>query len=711
MSSHLAPIHPQPESAATARTERLADRLTSVQASTFTGRRKQLDALRSLLDPASDAGRSIRILYVHGPVGIGKTALLGRYAALAEEAGRPTLRIDGAQTAADELRAQAEQSKALPRTVALVDNVDGQPELMPALAEMIADILPADAIIVLTAERAPDPLWLEEAGWHRVVQDLSLDPLEPQEAEKALDAMGLPADLRPVVAEFSQGHPLALTLGAVAARAGQFSDGEVPQQLVLHLLDRIIGTVPGPAYRTALEVSAHSRWTTEDLLRSVLGEDQPTAQIFDWLRRLPFVTSERHGLSPCPLVRALLDADVRWRDPSGYRDIHQRIRKHVLTEIRHSPAEAMVHATLALTYLHRSNGFVSRFVTWQARPGIVEVPYRPELREALLQFVSDTSGSSAAEAATHWLLTQPRAFRLYWDVKRQQPVGALAWLHLDDSSQQDILMDPLAAAAWQHSHRTRPLRPHERLALARLYGPSSLHTEPSPLLDLMLHRVLATFIVQDSVAWSYLSLASPTFLDPLMRYIDQHPVPDPVAVDGTSFTLYAHDWRAVTVERWMEVGHLVELAGPDARPTARPQTGAGSLAVLTREQFDTAVSDALAAWHRKDLLARNPLTHSRMISERGASDPAESLREVLAEALDTLGGDPRLERYHRAVVTGLLRGAPTREAAAERMGLPLSTFRRHLARGVQEIRAYLWNAETRGSATASGQPGMLRDSS
>lgn len=71
----------------------------------------------------------------------------------------------------------------------------------------------------------------------------------------------------------------------------------------------------------------------------------------------------------------------------------------------------------------------------------------------------------------------------------------------------------------------------------------------------------------------------------------------------------------------------------------------------------------------------------------------EALRGMLTEALDALALDPPAEKHHRAVVTGLLRGAPTREAAAERLGLPLSTFRRHLSRGLERVRSSLWAME------------------
>jgi hypothetical protein len=42
---------------------------------------------------------------------------------------------------------------------------------------------------------------------------------------------------------------------------------------------------------------------------------------------------------------------------------------------------------------------------------------------------------------------------------------------------------------------------------------------------------------------------------------------------------------------------------------------------------------------------------------------------------------------------------PTQEAAAERLGLPLSTYRRHLSRGTEEVCARLWSQELYGADT------------
>ncbi|MFD0312816.1 ATP-binding protein [Streptomyces flavalbus] len=678
----------------------LANRVEAARSAAFIGRDRQLGAFARLLAAPHAKEPPRPMLYVHGSAGMGKTALLRRYADLARQAGRQVLAFDAAEVdSPGRLQHRLAATPPQPDGVVLLDGMDVYRGAARQVAEVLACALPDGAVAVLSGRRPPEAPWLEDVGWHDVLQVVPLGPLPRSEADATLVALGVSAaHTREAIVRFSHGHPLGLALAAAAASAGTFTDDQAPRELVLDLLDRMLGDVPGPEHRTALEASAHSRWTTEDLLRAVLEDPRHAGDAFDWLRRRPFVSAERHGVTPEPLVRDLLDADFRWRDPSGYRAMHQRIRRHVLQQMEHAQPDSVLHATLALTYLHRHNGFVSRFVTWSENHHVTEITYRRELRAELLRFITEAEGKSAASTAERWLDSQPRAFLLYWDTDRQRIVGALAWLQLD----MELGPTPLAAAAWHHAQTTRPLRPQEQAALCRPYGPPSLFREPSPLLDLMIHRVLAHFIVSKPRAWTYIGLPTGTFLDPLMRYIDQRPLPDPVVTENASFTLYAHDWRAVTLERWMQVGHMVELAGPDARPAARRGERTDALTVLTREEFDTAVAEALSAWQRKDLLADNPLTRTRMVAERGESDAAQALREVLAEALDTLGSDPRLQKYHRAVVTGLLRGAPTRETAAERLGLPLSTFRRHLARGIDEIRSYLWNAELRSPPPAGG---------
>lgn len=58
--------------------------------------------------------------------------------------------------------------------------------------------------------------------------------------------------------------------------------------------------------------------------------------------------------------------------------------------------------------------------------------------------------------------------------------------------------------------------------------------------------------------------------------------------------------------------------------------------------------------------------------------------------------DPPEGKYHRALLVTFISGAATQEAAAERLSLPFSTYRRHLGRGLESLGTLLWKAETHG---------------
>jgi hypothetical protein len=115
--------------------------------------------------------------------------------------------------------------------------------------------------------------------------------------------------------------------------------------------------------------------------------------------------------------------------------------------------------------------------------------------------------------------------------------------------------------------------------------------------------------------------------------------------------------------------------------------------VLSESEFEAAVKEALRCWRRTGDLARNPLCRSRLVSGGGASDPAATLADLLVEATDTLAADPRDAKLHRAVATTFFQGVPTQEAAAERLSLPFSSYRRHLTAGIGRVTAWLWARE------------------
>jgi hypothetical protein len=129
-----------------------------------------------------------------------------------------------------------------------------------------------------------------------------------------------------------------------------------------------------------------------------------------------------------------------------------------------------------------------------------------------------------------------------------------------------------------------------------------------------------------------------------------------------------------------------------------PQLGAPSNepgVALSRGQFSDAVRQALRDLHRPELLARNPLLRSRFVQARATGEQERRLvlERVLWEAAQTLRRHPRDDKLWRAVHRTYLRPAGTQEAAAEVLGVPFSTYRRHLSHGVQRIDQWLWDQD------------------
>ena len=75
----------------------------------------------------------------------------------------------------------------------------------------------------------------------------------------------------------------------------------------------------------------------------------------------------------------------------------------------------------------------------------------------------------------------------------------------------------------------------------------------------------------------------------------------------------------------------------------------------------------------------------------GAS--ADRLRATVEDAVGCLGNEPKGDVLRAVLQRTFLRPAPTQEAAAEVLGLPFSTYRRHLTKALEQITDLLWAVE------------------
>ena len=75
------------------------------------------------------------------------------------------------------------------------------------------------------------------------------------------------------------------------------------------------------------------------------------------------------------------------------------------------------------------------------------------------------------------------------------------------------------------------------------------------------------------------------------------------------------------------------------------------------------------------------------------ADGPGSLRTTIEAAIDCLRDEPKGATLSAVLRRTFVQAAPTQEAAAEVLGLPFSTYRRHLAKAMEQLTDLLWAVE------------------
>ena len=142
------------------------------------------------------------VLYVHGPGGVGKTALLAQFAHLAQAAGVTAVTLDARNLEPTAAAFQGNLSLALGidpgqspiealtqrtgRAVILVDTYELMAPLDDWLRNVFLPQLPDQVLTVLAARHPPAPAWRADPGWQPLLHTLPLRNLSPQEGRAYL---------------------------------------------------------------------------------------------------------------------------------------------------------------------------------------------------------------------------------------------------------------------------------------------------------------------------------------------------------------------------------------------------------------------------------------------------------------------------------------------------------------------------------------------
>ena len=723
----IAPVARRPSSAPATpapANRRIADVLDDARRNAFVGRRAEQRTFEAAL-----ASAPVRVFWVHGPGGIGKTDLLLSFERVCRERGHVSVWADwGAPeqrwTPVDEPHHGLDlDGPATPgrRPVVFIDALgdsgalgdsDARGESGFPLASLLRNV-PGNALVVVASRLPPGNAELE-TGPAMEVRLLRLSGFEPEEARAFLGRRGVPEAHHAGALALAQGYPFALALVAAGhARAlGPGATLEAEPTLTYALLDRLVGPAIGTEIWDALGVAAMARVLTEPVVAAAL--DRPGAHAtLAALRALPAVHSVPGGVRARGILRDALVAELRWRNRDRYDAVCRRLRAYYAEQARAATPETVLDAL---------TGYAATCdvpTTWNLSPcsprtddaPLDLTPLRPAAPDDIadvLTAVRELEGAAPATWAARWAEAQPEGFRI-----ARAPCGALAgFAHMIDMTERPgglLEADPLAQTVWDAVERTSPVREDERVSVLRFWGGAPGTTgddaatwhDPSAALWPVFAEALRHAVTFPRPAATVLTCADPELWRPVFERAGFKRL-----VEGQTGSAFWHDWRAVPVEAWLS--WLVDgaAAAADARP-GPPER----LAVFSKAGFVVAVRDALRDFAQPHALARNPLLESHLAGIGGcAADRIEALRSRIRDAAEFAATTRAGARHAPALDAYYLRPSGTQAEVSERLGLSFSTFRRTLERGTAGLTETLWTWERGEAQGLAARPGVETES-
>jgi hypothetical protein len=690
---------------------RLADRLKTTRHQQFVGRDLEKSFFQSIL--AADS--PTQLLYVFGPGGIGKTTLLNEFIWLSEQSQVPVVYLDARQIepsppaflkvlgSALHLDSQPALFETLarqsPRLVILLDTYEMFSPLDGWLRQDFLPQLPENVLVILAGREPPALPWRTDPGWQTLIQTLPLRNLDWDECQTYLTQRGLPPEEQPAILNFTRGHPLALCLvaDAFAQRANTRFNPEKSPEVLKILLEQFVQKVPSPAHRAALEACALVYLTSEPLLAEMLNMPDGH-ELFAWLRGLSFIESQRGGLLPHDLVRQLLMADLRWRNPKWYLELFRRAQAHYIAQLRQATGSISPQLLFDYIFLHRDNPIARPYMEWQTQGQLTTDAMSSADLPNLTAMVARYEGEDSARLAAYWFARQPEGVHVFRGPDRPL-AGFLFSLALHRLTPEDLQTDPAVQRVWDYWQRSAPLKPGQKAIYFRFWMDSEVYQGFSATQVLALISAFQYYLATPDLAFSCLSCADPELWDLLCAYMDMARLPETdFQVNGRTYGTYGHDWRVISPMNWLALMAERELASN--LQSEKPQPVVEPFLALSQSDFQEAVRAALRELRYADneTLSTNPLLESRLISQRtgpraGKPERSAALRVVLKEAADSLKAAPRDVKFYRAVYHTYFQPTPTQQEAANLLNVPFSTYRRHLETGVKRIIELLWQGE------------------
>lgn len=442
----------------------IADVLRQGRRSALAGRSNELGFLRQIATPGGPL-----VAYVHGPAGIGKTALLSALAGNLDDDGARHVCIEAGAVEPRAAAIVAALGKAFGKeastvaaladalspakavTVVMVDEVDTWRLASTWLRTELLPALPANLRFVLAGGAPPPAAWSTEYGAHFL--DIRLGTLARSHSDAAVAA----ANLSPQVAEriwfLTGGHPLGLQMAIHAARSGSLDTVRDAGELA----NTILHAIGDSELRRAVEACAVVRRANRALVSKILDSSTPVPlSLLEAVEALPFATRDAEGIYITEPVR---QAIVEWMsgvDAERYQAWRKIAADWIAARLRAAGRTRRWRYMADLLHLLEEPSLRNAFFPGDAATPAIE-PARPADFEQILEIAELRDGTDERTRLQAWAQRLPHRFFVARD-SGGEVLAFYLFARLDDPLAGLGTLDPLFAE-WQRHLAANPVNP------------------------------------------------------------------------------------------------------------------------------------------------------------------------------------------------------------------------------------------------------------
>jgi DNA-binding CsgD family transcriptional regulator len=598
-------------------TARVADRLAVAAAAALVGRERERDQLRAwVTDPEGPSA-----VFVHGPAGIGKSALV-----IGTLVGPATVVVDGREVeptpatvlarigsvvgianAAPTLEEVADAIEAASVVALVVDSYERFGVVDGWLRNRLLPSLPARTTTVLVGRNPPNVAWRTAPGWRLLLVDMLIGPLSEGGAAELVARRGLAGAPAERARRFGRGHPLAVELAceAIVRHPDLVLEDGPPPEVVEELVEVLFDDLD-PALRDVVEAASVLRRITVPALAAVLERDEAAAEP-SWvaIRNLPFATVRGDGVELQPVVQDATTTRLELRDPARARELRRRAARAALSTVERAPSWA---ATADLLHLVQNPVVRSVFLPPAGTQHPVETATATDLPEVLAT-TERHLGPDERAWMERWWRHHPEGL----SVARGPGGGVQAFSMVVEAAAvaPELRSADPAASAMAADLQARPLRRGGRALLSRRMLTAERGKEPCPELALMIVDLKRTYLeMRPDLMRVYDTAAADGPLARMVRALGFAPVSGGPAVD-----LWALEMPTGSVDAWIAAHIELESSAPPAigasdDPSREP---VASLSAREREVL-TALADGLTNQELAERLFISERTANRHLS-------------------------------------------------------------------------------------------------